>query len=64
MTSLSGGRPVHYRCDEENGWNPPDIADIASKITDRTKRSSSSTQQPDGRGLLTRNPAAARRTGA
>jgi alanine-synthesizing transaminase len=36
MTALSGGRAVHYRCDEDNDWNP-DIADIASKITDRTK---------------------------
>jgi alanine-synthesizing transaminase len=27
---------VHYKCDEGNDWNP-DIADIASKITDRTK---------------------------
>ncbi len=36
MTTLSGGKPVHYRCDEENGWNP-DIADIESKITPRTK---------------------------
>ena len=25
--SLSGGTPVHYVCDEENGWNP-DLADI------------------------------------
>lgn len=36
MTTLSGGKAVHYRCDEENGWNP-DIADMESKITDRTK---------------------------
>ncbi|SIR63444.1 pyridoxal phosphate-dependent aminotransferase [Williamsia sterculiae] len=36
MTTLSGGTPVHYRCDETNGWNP-DIEDIASKITSRTK---------------------------
>lgn len=34
--TLAGGKPVHYRCDEENGWNP-DIDDIRSKITDRTK---------------------------
>ena len=27
--------PVHYRCDEENGWNP-DLADIESKITENT----------------------------
>ncbi|MBY6537540.1 pyridoxal phosphate-dependent aminotransferase [Rhodococcus sp. BP-349] len=36
MTTLSGGKAVHYRCDEENDWNP-DLADIESKITDRTK---------------------------
>ena len=35
-TSLAGGTPVHYLCDETQGWNP-DIADIESKITDRTK---------------------------
>jgi alanine-synthesizing transaminase len=35
-TSLSGGQPVHYLCDENNGWMP-DIADIRSKITPRTK---------------------------
>jgi alanine-synthesizing transaminase len=34
--SLSGGRPVHYRCDEQADW-APDLADIESKITDRTK---------------------------
>ncbi|WP_370250216.1 pyridoxal phosphate-dependent aminotransferase [Nocardioides sp.] len=33
--TLSGGTPVHYRCDEENGWNP-DLADIESKITEHT----------------------------
>ncbi|MGW9114801.1 pyridoxal phosphate-dependent aminotransferase [Microbacterium sp. NPDC055683] len=36
MTSLSGGTPVHYLCDEENGWQP-DLEDIRSKITPRTK---------------------------
>ncbi len=35
-TTLAGGSPVHYLCDEENEWNP-DIADIESKITSRTK---------------------------
>ncbi len=33
--TLSGGTPVHYLCDEENGWNP-DLADIESKITENT----------------------------
>jgi alanine-synthesizing transaminase len=35
-TSLSGGTPVHYRCDESSGWQP-DLQDIRSKITPRTK---------------------------
>ena len=35
-TALAGGTPVHYLCDETNGWQP-DIADIESKITERTK---------------------------
>ena len=34
-TRLSGGTPVHYRCDEGADWFP-DIDDIKSKITDRT----------------------------
>jgi len=34
--SLSGGRPVHYLCDEANGWLP-DLEDIRAKITPRTK---------------------------
>jgi len=34
--ALSGGRPVHYLCDEANGWNP-DLADLESKITPRTR---------------------------
>ena len=33
--SLSGGTPVHYRCDENDGWNP-DLADIEAKITPNT----------------------------
>src|SRR5690348_10785792 len=35
-TSLAGGTPVHYLCDETQGWNP-DVADLESKITERTK---------------------------
>jgi alanine-synthesizing transaminase len=35
-TSLAGGRPVHYRCDESNGWQP-DLEDLRSKVTARTK---------------------------
>jgi alanine-synthesizing transaminase len=34
--SLSGGRPVHYRCDEGAGWLP-DLADMRSKITPNTR---------------------------
>jgi alanine-synthesizing transaminase len=34
--SLSGGTPVHYLCDEANGWMP-DIQDIRKKITPHTK---------------------------
>ena len=34
--NLSGGRPVHYVCDEKAGWYP-DMDDIKRKITDRTK---------------------------
>jgi alanine-synthesizing transaminase len=35
-TSLSGGTPVHYLCDEANGWMP-NLADIRAKITPKTK---------------------------
>ncbi|MEV4556951.1 pyridoxal phosphate-dependent aminotransferase [Kitasatospora sp. NPDC049285] len=34
--SLAGGTAVHYRCDEQAEWYP-DLADIAAKITDRTR---------------------------
>ncbi|GEA62051.1 pyridoxal phosphate-dependent aminotransferase [Vibrio comitans] len=34
--SLSGGNPVHYLCDEQSDWFP-DIADIKSKITPKTR---------------------------
>ena len=34
--NLAGGKPVHYICDEQANWYP-DIADMESKITDRTK---------------------------
>jgi len=32
---LSGGEPVHYRCDEQSNWYP-DIDDMRRKITDKT----------------------------
>src|SRR5690606_19821608 len=35
-TSLSAGTPVHYICDESNGWMPS-LDDIRSKVTPRTK---------------------------
>ena len=35
-TSLSGGKPVHYVCDESNDWMP-DLADMRAKITSRTR---------------------------
>ncbi|WP_227687396.1 aminotransferase class I/II-fold pyridoxal phosphate-dependent enzyme [Psychrobacter fjordensis] len=34
--NLSGGTAVHYRCNEEDNWHP-DIEDIKSKITSKTK---------------------------
>lgn len=33
---LAGGKPVFYVCDEQADWNP-DVQDIRSKITDKTK---------------------------
>ena len=33
---LSGGTPVFYRCDEASGWNP-DVADLRSKVTAKTR---------------------------
>ncbi|WPF65978.1 MULTISPECIES: pyridoxal phosphate-dependent aminotransferase [unclassified Corynebacterium] len=35
-TSLAGGTPVHYLCDEEDNWNPS-LEDIRAKVTDKTK---------------------------
>ena len=34
--ALSGGTPVHYRCDDENFWYP-DIDNIRKSINDKTK---------------------------
>ncbi len=33
---LAGAKPVYYRCDEAAGWNP-DVADLRSKITSKTR---------------------------
>ena len=35
-TSLAGGTPVHYLCDEDSEWNP-NLEDIRSKITNKTR---------------------------
>jgi alanine-synthesizing transaminase len=34
--SLSGGKTVHYLCDEKSGWLP-DIQDLETKVSSRTK---------------------------
>ena len=34
--ALSGGHGVHYRCEESNAWEP-DLDDLRSKITSRTR---------------------------
>ncbi len=34
--TLSGGKAIHYKCDEEQNWHP-NIEDIKSKISDNTK---------------------------
>ena len=36
VTSLAGGKPVHYMCREDDGWRP-DLADMRAKITPRTR---------------------------
>ena len=36
VTNLAGAKPVHYRCNEDNDWNP-DLDDLESKITPNTK---------------------------
>ncbi len=35
-TTLAGGVPQHYVCDEENEWLP-DLEDIESKVTEKTR---------------------------
>ena len=35
-TNLAGGKAVHYICDEESDWYP-DLQDIESKVTSKTK---------------------------
>jgi len=36
VVTLAGGRAVHYLCDESAGWLP-DLDDLQSKISDRTR---------------------------
>jgi alanine-synthesizing transaminase len=36
VVSLSGGTPVHYRCDEGAGWLP-DIDDLRARVTPKTR---------------------------
>jgi alanine-synthesizing transaminase len=36
VVGLSGGKPVHYLCDEASDWMP-DVADIKARITPRTR---------------------------
>ncbi len=36
VVGLSGGTPIHYRCDEGSGWLP-DVADMKARITPRTR---------------------------
>jgi alanine-synthesizing transaminase len=36
VVTLCGGKAVHYLCDESSGWNP-DLNDIRSKVTSKTK---------------------------
>jgi alanine-synthesizing transaminase len=36
VVGLAGGNAVHYSCDENDEWNP-DLADMESKITSKTK---------------------------
>ena len=33
---LAGAKPVYYLCDEASGWNP-DVADLKSKVTAKTR---------------------------
>ena len=35
-TNLAGGKAVHYICDEQSDWYP-DLEDMESKVTDKTK---------------------------
>ena len=36
VVTLTGGRPIHYRCDESAGWQP-DMDEVRAKIGPRTR---------------------------
>ena len=55
--TLSGGTPVHYRCDEENGWNP-DLEDIEARSPRTPTASSSSTRTTQPVPSTARTPCA------
>ena len=62
--SLSGGRPVHYLCDEQADWTP-DIADIrAQDHAAHARHRRHQPEQPDRRAVPDRAAAADRRAGA
>ena len=59
--NLCGGRAVHYRCDEQAGWDP-DLEHVASLITrGHPGARHHQPEQPDRRGLLARDAARAAR---
>ncbi len=60
--SLSGGKPVHYLCDESKGWLP-DIEDMRAKINaEHARDRGDQPEQPDRRGVSGRDAEADRRT--
>ena len=61
--NLSGGKAVHYVCDEASDWNP-DLKDMESKITREDEgHRGDQPQQPHGRRLSQRCPRKDRRNG-
>ena len=55
--SLSGGTPVHYICDESNGWMP-DLDDIRAKDhAEHARARRHQPEQPDRRAVLGRTAA-------
>ena len=61
VTSLAGGTPVHYLCDEQTGWQP-DLDDIRSQgHAAHQGHRHHQPEQPDRRGLLARGARGHRR---